>query len=443
MPLDPALAPIFPRSARVTNGRLWLGGCDAVELAEEFGTPLYVFDETEVRQACQEVQQAFRALYPRSEAAYAAKAYIGMWLAGLLAAEGMSLDVVSGGELAVALAAGFPPQRIYFHGNNKGRSELIEAVEAGTGRVVVDNFHELDVLADVAAESGRVQQIMLRLSPGVDPHTHEKTTTGILDSKFGFPVQTGQAEQAVQRALAHSSLRLTGIHCHLGSPIFETEPYEQATDVMLGFAAEMRARHGFTLEEYSPGGGFAVQYTRDHPAPPFEEYARTIVSSLHEACWRHDLPLPRLVVEPGRSIVGRAGVALYTVGGSKDIPGVRRYVFVDGGMADNTRPAMYGSQYEALVANRAETAPTGRVAIGGKYCESGDILVRDVALPEVGPGDILAVPASGAYCLAMASNYNMALKPAVVAVHDGRARVVRRRETYADLRRTDVPAGEM
>lgn len=443
MPADPALLDIFPRSAGVRDGHLWLGGCDAVELAEEFGTPLYVFDEAEVRLACREARRAFTSRHPASDVAYAAKAYIGVWLAALLADEGMAMDVVSAGELAVALSAGFPAERVHFHGNNKGRGELMEALEAGIGRVVVDNFHELNVLDDVAARAGRRQRVMLRLSPGVDPHTHAKTTTGILDSKFGFPIQTGQAEDAVRRALAAPWLQLTGLHCHLGSPIFDVEPYREATDIVVGFAAEMAKRHGLRLEEYSPGGGFAVQYTRDQPAPGFDEYAEAIVLSLRDACEKHGLPLPRLIVEPGRSIVGRAGVALYTVGSTKEIPGVRRYVSVDGGMADNTRPAMYGARYEALVANKADAPAVAAVTIAGKYCESGDVLVRDVRLPDLAAGDVVAIPAAGAYCLAMASNYNMALKPAVVAVHDGRARVVRRRETYADLVRCDVGAGEV
>jgi len=443
MPAGPALLSVFPRSADVRGGHLWLGGCDAVELAEEFGTPLYVFDETELRLACREARQAFTSRHPASDVAYAAKAYIGVWLASLLAEEGMAMDVVSAGELAVALAGGFPAERVHFHGNNKGRGELIEAVEAGVGRVVVDNFHELDLLDDVAGRAGRRQRILLRVSPGVDPHTHAKTTTGVLDSKFGFPIQTGQAEEAVRRAVAAPWLHLTGLHCHLGSPIFELDPYREATEVVLGFAAEMKARHGLRLEEYSPGGGFAVQYTRDQPAPSFNDYAEAIVFSLHAACHKHDLPLPRLILEPGRSIVGRAGVALYTVGSWKEIPGVRRYVSVDGGMADNTRPAMYGSRYEALVANKADSPPATPVTIAGKYCESGDVLVRDVVLPELAPGDVLAIPVAGAYCLAMASNYNMALKPAVLAVRDGHARVVRRRETFADLVRCDVGVGEV
>jgi diaminopimelate decarboxylase len=292
-------------------------------------------------------------------------------------------------------------------------------------------------VSSIAQAMGRRQLIMLRLSPGIDPHTHAKTTTGVLDSKFGLAIEGGQAEEALVEAQAAPALDLVGLHCHLGSPIFDLEPYRQANEVMLGFAATMHERHGFELREYSSGGGFAVQYTRDAPARTADEYAAAIVSSLKEACG--PLPMPKLIVEPGRAIVARAGVALYTVGSSKEVPGVRRYVSVDGGMADNIRPALYDSRYEAVVANRLAEPATERVTIAGKYCESGDVLVRDIDLPKLWAGDVLAIPSSGAYCLAMASNYNLSLRPAVVAVRDGRPRLVRRRETYDDLLSVDVP----
>jgi diaminopimelate decarboxylase len=436
--LDPALAPIFPRTAGATpDGHLTLGGCDAVDLAKEFGTPLYVFDEEELRAACREHIEAFRSRHADSTVIYAAKAYIGSWLAALLAEEGLGLDVVSGGELAVARSAGFPMERVYFHGNNKSTQELREALEAGVGRVVIDNFHELALLNGIAQAAGRRQPVLLRLSPGIDPHTHAKTTTGVLDSKFGLAIEGGQAEEALVEAQAAVGLELVGLHCHLGSPIFELEPYRQASAIMLDFAARMRERHGFELREYSPGGGFAVQYTRDAPAPAADEYAAAIVSSLKEACG--PLPLPRLIVEPGRAIVARACVALYTVGASKEVPGVRRYASVDGGMADNIRPAHYGSRYEAVVANRLGEPATERVTIAGKYCESGDVLVRDIDLPKLWAGDVVAIPASGAYALSLASNYNQSLRPAIVAVREGRPRLVRRRETYEDLLRCDLP----
>jgi len=429
---------ILPITAQVdSRGHLHIGGCDCVELAREFGTPLYIFDEATLRQQCREFVQEFRR---RAEATiiYAAKAYIGRALAALLAQEGLGLDVVSGGELAVARSVAFPPERIYFHGNNKSAQELAEALDYGVGRVVVDNFYELSLLSTLAQERGIRQPVLLRLSPGIDPHTHTYTATGILDSKFGFPMATGQAEEALARALELGGLEVLGLHVHLGSPIYELEPYREASWTVAAFAATARSRYGFTWQEYSSGGGFAIQYTEEKPAPTVAQYAEAIVSSLAEACQAHGLPMPRIVVEPGRAIVGRAGVALYTVGSRKDILGVRRYVSVDGGMADNIRPALYGAPYRALVANKANAPPEERVTIAGKYCESGDLLIRDIDLPRLEAGDILAIPAVGAYCLAMASNYNLSLRPAILLVADGKARLIRRREEYEDLLRLDV-----
>ena len=437
--LDPALAPVLPRTAELTpEGHLALGGCDTVDLAREFGTPLYVYDEEELRATCRAYREAFASRYEESAVAYAAKSYLGRWLAALVAEEGLGLDVVSGGELAVARSAGFPLERVLFHGSNKSAQELREAVDAGVGRIVIDNFRELSLLDDIAGDLGKRQPVLVRVSPNVDPHTHVKTTTGVLDTKFGFAIEGGQAEEAVVQALARSNLELLGLHCHLGSPIFELDPYRQANDVMIAFAARMGERHGLELREYSPGGGFAVQVLRGEPAPSPGDYAETVVDSLRAALAREGLSEPRLTVEPGRAIVARAGVALYTVGARKELPGVRTYVSVDGGMADNIRPALYEARYEALVANRAAEPPAERVTIAGKYCESGDVLIRDIELPKLWAGDVLALPAAGAYCLSMASNYNMSPRPPVVLVREGRARLVRRRESYDDLMRADV-----
>jgi diaminopimelate decarboxylase len=433
------LESILPISAGVNAaGHLTLGGCDAVELAHEYGTPLYVFDEATLRAQCRAFTGAFTTRYPRTMVAYAAKAYAGLAVLRIIAAEGMGLDVVSGGELAIALAAGFPAERIHLHGNNKSAAELREALVAGIGRIVVDNLEELEQLDRIAGEQGTTADILLRLSPGVDPHTHDKITTGILDTKFALAIQTADAATAVERALASPNLNLLGYHCHIGSQVFEKESYIETVETMLGFAAEMRAKHGYTPEEFSPGGGFAVQYTRDNPAPGPDVYADLVIDALHAVCERHGLPLPRLFVEPGRSIVARAGVALYTVGARKEIPGVRTYVSVDGGMSDNIRPAIYDARYEALIADRAGAEPWETVTVAGKYCESGDILIRDIALAGPRAGDTLAIPTSGAYCIPMSSNYNAALRPAVILVKDGAARLIRRRERYEDLIRNEV-----
>jgi diaminopimelate decarboxylase len=433
------LAKVLPVTAEIaSDGHLAVGGCDLTDLARDFGTPLYVFDEETLRGQCRAFLEAFRSRYPDTAVAYAAKAYLGRALAAIVADEGLDLDVVSGGELAIARSVHFPPERIHFHGNNKSEEELCEALDYGIARVIVDNFHEMATLDSIARGRGIRQRVLLRLSPGVDPHTHLKTTTGITDSKFGIAMVTGQAEHAVRQVMTMPGLDLVGLHVHLGSPIFETEPFAEAVDTVFEFATDMRKKHGFEMQEFSPGGGFAVNYVPGDDAPDPDAYAEVVINGIRVACERHSLPEPRIFIEPGRSIVARAGIALYTVGASKDIPGVRRYVSVDGGMADNIRPAIYDSQYSAILANRPLDDRRETVTIAGKYCESGDILLRDAELPPLESGDILVTPASGAYALAMASNYNAALRPAIVLAANGEARLMRRRETYDDLMRADV-----
>ena len=430
---------LFPQTSDVdSQSHLLIGGCDTVELAAEFGTPVYIFDEFTLRQKCADFVAQFSQRYSDTLVIYACKAFINRALALIFKEEGLGLDVVSGGELGIAQSVDFPPDKVYFHGNNKTADELSLALSWGVGRIVVDNFRELSLLSKSAQEQGVTQDIMLRLSPGIDPHTHRFTTTGIIDSKFGFPIITGQAEAALAEAMLASNLNLIGLHFHLGSPIFEFEPYQQAIGVVLEFAAEMASRRGFELKEFSPGGGFAIEYTLDSHAPSIADYAESITSTLVAGSQRLGLEPPKLILEPGRGIVGQAGVALYRLGAAKEVPGARCYVSVDGGIADNIRPPLYGARYEALVANRALDEETGQVTIAGKFCESGDILIKDIMLPQISTGDLLAVPACGAYSLSMASNYNASLKPAIVMVREGEARLIRRRETYQDLMRNDL-----
>jgi diaminopimelate decarboxylase len=426
---------LFPLTAEVNGeGHLAIGGCDSVALAGEFGTPLYVFDEHTLRRRCAEFKEEFGGRYPDISVIYAAKAFINRAMALLLKEEGLGLDVVSGGELGIARSADFPMDRVYFHGNNKSAEELGMALRWGVGRVVVDNFNELEMLAGLAGEKGA--DILLRLTPGIDPHTHRYVTTGIVDSKFGFTPSTWG--EAVARAMAAPGLKLVGLHFHLGSGIFETDPYKKAIGVVLEFAADMKRKHGFELGELDIGGGFGVGYTVDEAPPPVAAFAEVIAAEIGSWCRRLALSSPRLVIEPGRAIVAQAGVALYRVGAVKEIPGVRSYVSVDGGMGDNIRPALYGSRHEALVADRASAETANEVTVAGRFCESGDILVEDITLPPVAAGDILAVADGGAYCLPMASNYNASFRPAVVMVREGRARLIRRRETLEDLTRCDV-----
>ena len=430
-------AKLFPLSASVNaQDHLVLGGCDVVDLLAEFGSPLYVYDEATLRAMARSFTEAFTHRYPDSRVIYACKAFINVGLAKLLAGYGLGFDVVSGGEMAVLQAAGVSPASVYFHGNNKSAQELQEAVAWGVGRVVLDGFREIELLAGIARAAGRRQPVLIRVSPGVDPHTHHHTTTGVLDSKFGIPIVTGQAQEAVKQALASEHLDLQGLHFHLGSPIFELEPYVQAVQIALEFASQMR-EEGLELREFSPGGGYAIAYTESDDPPLPEAYAEAIVSALKHGCDELGMAAPTLSIEPGRAMVGRAGVALYTVGSIKDVPGIRTYIAVDGGMGDNIRPALYSAQYEALVANRATQQATQTVTIAGKYCESGDVLVQDAHLAPVQEGDVVAIPASGAYAPAMASTYNLNGRPAIVLVSNGQARLLRRRETYADLMSAD------
>jgi diaminopimelate decarboxylase len=429
---------VFPLTADIgPNGHLMLGGCDLADLAKEFGTPLYILDEHDLRDRCRAFISEFQSRYPDTRVAYASKAFTNIAVIKLLLEEGMSIEVVSGGELAAARAGGATPSTISFHGNNKSLNEIKEAVKCGVGRIVVDNFHELELLNHVTQETGHTQDVMVRISPSVDPHTHSYISTGTLDSKFGFSIETGQAEKAIKDILSYSHLRLLGLHCHLGSQIFETQPYENAIRITLEFAAQMR-KLGFNLLELSTGGGFAIAYTRSEQPPPISTYASAITSALQRECRKLGFDNPTLVIEPGRAIIGPAGISLYTVGSRKAIPNVRTYVSVDGGMGDNIRPALYQASYEAVVANRMLEPPLEHVTIAGKFCESGDILIQDVDIPATRPGDLIAIPASGAYCVPMASNYNMATRPAIIMIRDGTARLIRRRETYEDLLATDI-----
>ena len=427
-------ADLLPITASLSNGgRLAIGGCDVRKLVEEFGSPLYIYDEATLREMCRDFVGGFANEYPRSHVEYSSKAFANPAVARIIEEEDLDMDVVTGGELAVAMAADFPAERLNFHGNNKGREELEEAVRYGIASITLDSHHEIDLLSDVARESGVRQKVMLRLSPSVDPHTHMLTATGILDSKFGFSIETGDAEHAVEQALAQEWLEVEGLHFHLGSPIFELEPYSEAIDYVLRFAADMRDKYGLDLQRFSPGGGFAIGYVTDTLPPSISAYAKEIATAVRSGCDRYGLDEPELTVEPGRAIVGRAGVAVYTVGGIKTIPGVRTYVSVDGGMGDNIRPALYDSEYAVVPVDRPNAVRDVVATVAGKYCESGDVLARDVELPALEHGELLALPASGAYCLMMASNYNMQTRPAVILVNDGQSRLIRRRETYADL----------
>ena len=434
VPLTVAHRELLPDTADVTaDGHLLLGGCDVVALAREFGTPLYVYDQATIQARARGYQAALEAAYPgEALVCYAAKAYCAPWLLRLLASIDMGLDVVSGGELFTAQQAGFPASRTYFHGNNKGPDELAMALDAGVARIVVDNLEEIARLNALCEERGIRQPVLLRVAPGVEAHTHAHIKTGVLDTKFGLSLDTAAAAVAVERLNTAAGLDLTGLHAHIGSQIFELEPYVAT----IGRLFEFAARTGIDLRELSPGGGFGMRYTPADESLPTQAVIQAIATAVCQAAG--SASLPRLTIEPGRSIVGPAAVALYRVGSVKEIAGVRTYVAVDGGMADNIRPTAYGARYAPLLANRVLDTPLAEVAIAGKYCESGDVLMKDAILPLPCVDDLVAVPGSGAYHLSMASNYNMSLRPAVVVVSNGAARLVRRRETFDDLLRAEL-----
>ncbi|MCA9860858.1 MAG: diaminopimelate decarboxylase [Thermomicrobiales bacterium] len=425
-------------TTRNTAGELTIGGISAVALAEEFGTPLYVFDETTLRNRARRAVASALAGGPGSRAVFASKALELPRILSILADEGLGIDVVSGGELFVALHSGIDPHVISFNGNNKSQQELREAIDAGIELIVVDNLHELDLLEALTRDRVKPVSVLLRLNPGIDVHTHDKIATGVLDSKFGFPLWNDDAAAGVARALEVSGIALKGFHTHLGSQLFDEAAAALAIEKIVEFAAQMREAHGVEFEIISPGGGMGISYHEGMPEMDIAEWMGGVADTLERACARARLPQPSLVFEPGRWIAGPAGVAIYTAGSRRDIDGIRSYVSVDGGMADNIRPALYEARYTAELANRIGPDDRKTVTIAGKYCESGDVLIRDIPLPPIEPGDLLAVPAAGAYCIPMASNYNLALKPAVVLVSEGKAELIRRRETYADLLALDV-----
>jgi diaminopimelate decarboxylase len=419
------------------QGHLQVGDCDVVELARTFGTPLYIYDEMGIRQKCREYHRALAVNYQDYKVLYASKAFSSLAICRLMEQEGLGLDVVSGGELYTALAADFPPEKIYFHGNNKSIEELNLALSAGVGYIVVDNPWELENLAQLAAGRKTRVKILLRLTPGIETHTHHYIQTGQLDSKFGISLSGGAAMEVVKRALALPEIELVGIHCHIGSQVFNSASFRFAAERMIDFMAAVKEETGHQLTVLNLGGGLGISYTENDQPDPIDTYIEGIAATVKEACANYNLPLPTLVVEPGRSLVGEAGIAVYRVGTVKEIHGVRTYASVDGGMADNPRPALYQARYQALVANKANAPREQTYTIAGKCCESGDILIQDIELPRLVPGDLIAVLSSGAYQYAMASNYNRLPRPAVITVAQGRAEIIVRRETYSDLIRCD------
>jgi diaminopimelate decarboxylase len=422
----------------IIENALYIGGISAVELAEQYKTPLYVMDEQLIRKQCRRYHDSFKVASGRNRVAYAGKAFLTLAMCQIVAEEGLCLDVVSGGELFTALKAGFPMEKVYFHGNNKTEEEIVMGIQNSVGRFVVDNCHEMELIDRLAGERGVVQEILLRLTPGIEAHTHDYIKTGQIDSKFGFtPLENG-IMNAVKKVVSLKNVKLAGIHCHIGSQIFETQPYEDAVDIMMDIVADIKNETGLEISELDLGGGFGIYYKEWDDPLAVEDFCAIILSRAHEKSQDLGIRLPALTIEPGRSIVGNSGTTLYKVGAIKEVPGVRKYVAVDGGMTDNIRPSLYDAEYECAVCSRITAGETEAVTIAGKCCESGDILIKDFEMPKVESGDILAVFGTGAYCYSMSSNYNKIPRAAVVLVNSGTSKVIVQRETYEDMLRNEM-----
>lgn len=421
------------------KGHLTIGGCDTVELAKEFGTPLYVMDENTIRNNCKSYVNSIQNYYTGNGLpTYASKALSCKALVQLINSENMGLDVVSGGEIYTAMQAKFPPEKIHFHGNNKTEAELKMALEYNIGKIVVDNLYELELLNKLAGDMGKNVKISMRIKPGIDAHTHDFIMTGQIDSKFGFALETGEAMSAVKKSFEYENVQLTELHCHIGSQIFDIDPFVSAAQVMMDFIGDIKKETGYVISELNLGGGFGIMYTdKDNPTA-YDNYMNAVSKVVIEKAKEYDIPVPYIFMEPGRSIVGEAGITLYTVGGRKEIPNIRTYVSIDGGMTDNIRYALYESAYTVVNASKASQTPNEKVTVAGKCCESGDLIQKDTMVADVQVGDTLAVLSTGAYNYSMASNYNRNPRPAMVMVKDGKARLIIKRETYADLVANDL-----
>jgi diaminopimelate decarboxylase len=433
----------FYGSAKINNRHhLEIGGVDTVELVEKYGTPLYVYDVALIRERARGFRDTFKRLGIKAQVAYASKAFSTIAMVQLVKEEGLSLDVVSGGELYTAIAAQFPTEKIHFHGNNKSIEELKMALDYQIGCIVVDNFLELHLLMDLCEQRDTKTQILLRVTPGIEAHTHDYILTGQEDSKFGFDLQNGQAEKALRMALESDRLEVLGVHCHIGSQIFDTTGFVLATKKIFEKLNEWKSGFGYTSTVLNLGGGFGIRYTQEDEPIPTSSYVEEIISEVKNQVVKYNMELPEIWIEPGRSLVGDAGTTLYKIGSTKEVPDVRKYVAVDGGMTDNIRPALYQAKYEAVLANRPLDEVEEKVSIAGKCCESGDMLIWDLPLPKADNNDVLAVFCTGAYGYSMSNNYNRIPRPPVVFVENGITQLVVKRESFDDLIRLDVALKE-
>ncbi len=421
------------------NGNLTIGGADTVEIAEKYGTPVIIYSENGIRNNCRAFVDSVEEYYGgNGRVLYASKAFSCLEMCRIVNEEKMGLDVVSGGEIYTALKAGFPAERMYFHGNNKSRQELKYALDSGVGRIIVDNPDELRTLSEIAKETGKTANIYMRIKPGIDAHTHSFIMTGQIDSKFGFALETGEAMECVKLCTETENVNLVGMHCHIGSQIFDIDPFVHAAEVMMKFLADIKAETGIVISELDLGGGFGIKYVESDKPVGFNAYMKPVSEAVKAAAEKYDMPVPFILIEPGRSIAGSEAVTLYTVGSVKKIPDVRTYVSVDGGMTDNPRYILYQSDYTLMCANKAADERNTVVTVAGKCCESGDIIQENTLIQSVEKGDILAVLSTGAYNYSMASNYNRIPRPQVLMVKDGKVRTVIKRETYEDIVKNDI-----
>lgn len=423
---------------REDNGNFIFSGCDTVELAKKFGTPLYVVSENKIRERCGEIKESFLNKYSNTIAAYASKAFLTMAMCKIIEDEGLNLDVVSGGELYTAIKAGFPMERIMFHGNNKSLEELTLAVKNNVGRIIVDNLYELEMLEKIAKEQKKKVKILFRVAPGIQGSTHEYIVTGQKDSKFGIPLEPKEIQKIVKSTITSNNIVLMGFHFHLGSQLFENDIYVTAVQVITKLMKDLKEELGYRTLELNTGGGFGIRYTNEDEPQPLHYFTDAIMKAVKEECNKYNLYIPTIIIEPGRWIIGEAGITLYTIGAIKEIPGVRTYASIDGGLPDNPRPALYQAKYDAVVANKFKDKLDKTVTIAGKCCETGDILIWDLKTPNIEAGDILAVLSTGAYNFSMASNYNKLPRPAVVLVNEGHGEIIVQRETYDDLLKGEI-----
>lgn len=418
---------------KINNSNYMFSGLDTVMLAREYGTPLYVVSEDIIKEKCKEIRESFLLKYENVKAAYASKAFLNLAMCKIIEREGLYLDVVSGGELFTAIKADFPIEKIFFHGNNKSEDELQLAISKDIGRIVVDNLYELELINSISEKYNKKTNVLFRVTPGVESETHKYIITGQKDSKFGIPIVEDIIFKAIKAGIEYENINLLGFHFHVGSQIFDNKSYVIAAEKIMNLIKVAKDRFGFITRELNTGGGYGIYYAKGDDPKPLSYFTDAIMEKVFEKCKEFNLEIPTIIIEPGRWIIGDAGITLYTIGAIKEIPGIRTYVSIDGGMPDNPRPALYGSKYEAVVANKVNEPADNTVTIAGKCCETGDILIWDLNVPKIQPGDFLAVLSTGAYNYSMASNYNKALRPAVLLLNEGNTEVIVERETYEDL----------